>query len=1037
MAMPQSSTSVPQDTLITVKVTVNDSLKKLKLPLRDLTAAVLLDKLRHCLSIKPEETVVFERFSDSAGGYVVLDANNPQVFKTLMRAAKAKLKLRLKATVTSGVSQSAQEAQEAVESEKPQAEQPTIVRSPVYFPAPRDSVAMDCRTVGHNIFKFREARAAQQNPGSGEAPVPNQSTTTKADFLQSLARAAPQHSLPHSLPVRVRECAPAASVCQATPCTWTVYCNECDDAMEDAHFHCGICDGGDFDLCVKCVEDGKLCHGDDHWLVKRFIQDGKVVHSTTTRVGRKVPEKSAATEEKEVSHDIPGAFQDETKTLAEETRGPTRTCNCCVVILPEHSFVTCTDCDDYDLCIDCFTDDKHGHHPGHAFDRATEKTVLPAAAGTMLAAGRGVRHHAICDGCDKNILGVRHKCLNCPDWDYCNECVQDAKTTHPRHRFAALYTPINVWDGSAQRHYGIFCDGPLCPSKQSYIRGIRYKCAVCNDTDFCASCEALPTHHHNRTHPLIKFATPVRHASIQTSCENPRGSTRTLGDRSASPPAGPAASQATPACIATPVQTMADIKPSEAQVNAPAVTVTKSEQPAGARVAIKREDDVAPALLNAQFLKDAIPDGTVVKPNDVLVQVWTLKNPGPYAWPAGCSVRYVGGDNMLNIDNTRIASAAEVAEATESNVIGRGVGVGEEVAFKILLKAPARAGKCISYWRLKAADGTPFGHRLWCDVQVQAMPVPVAMAPAFQPPTFHAGADPLGQMKMKAAFNENMQQQQDQRLLNQLQAQCERIKQPHMSQPSFAASAGNPDIASRVALMREAQQARREHLMAQFNAQREQSNAQEMSRPAMPFFPVINTTDQQKGNQMSYASADIEKSRKEAAKLRAEVLKAKILRAREIQAKAAEAEAEKTVSQGQVPQLQQTSEAETSSAAVDDSIKKEESPVEAGMERSQMIFPKLEKESPSSSTYASATSSTDGSKAKAAYVENEDGEVEHSAQPEPSIASPVMERDDFEDLTDDLEVCSVHGDDIDSDGFLTDEEYDILDASDRETVASH
>ena len=57
-------------------------------------------QLRHCLNIKPEQHAVFERFSDSAGGYIILEPTNQQVFKTLIRAAKAKSKLRLKATVT-------------------------------------------------------------------------------------------------------------------------------------------------------------------------------------------------------------------------------------------------------------------------------------------------------------------------------------------------------------------------------------------------------------------------------------------------------------------------------------------------------------------------------------------------------------------------------------------------------------------------------------------------------------------------------------------------------------------------------------------------------------------------------------------------------------------------------------------------------------------------------------------------------------------------------------------------------------------------
>ncbi|KAI7508949.1 hypothetical protein KC316_g21966, partial [Hortaea werneckii] len=89
MAATGSHNAVPPDTLITIKVSVNDNLKKLKLPLRDLGANVLPDKLRTLLNIKPEQVVVFERFSDSAGGYITLDPNSPQVFKTLIRAAKA------------------------------------------------------------------------------------------------------------------------------------------------------------------------------------------------------------------------------------------------------------------------------------------------------------------------------------------------------------------------------------------------------------------------------------------------------------------------------------------------------------------------------------------------------------------------------------------------------------------------------------------------------------------------------------------------------------------------------------------------------------------------------------------------------------------------------------------------------------------------------------------------------------------------------------------------------------------------------------
>ena len=47
MAAPaHSANNVTGDTLITIKVSVNENLKKLKLPLRDLGANVLPDKVR-------------------------------------------------------------------------------------------------------------------------------------------------------------------------------------------------------------------------------------------------------------------------------------------------------------------------------------------------------------------------------------------------------------------------------------------------------------------------------------------------------------------------------------------------------------------------------------------------------------------------------------------------------------------------------------------------------------------------------------------------------------------------------------------------------------------------------------------------------------------------------------------------------------------------------------------------------------------------------------------------------------------------------
>ncbi|KAF2482709.1 hypothetical protein BDY17DRAFT_346752 [Neohortaea acidophila] len=987
----QNTNVVSPDTLITIKVSLNDSLKKLKLPLRDLGANVLIDKLRHTLGIKPEHLVVFERFSDSAGGYIILDPENPQVFKTLIRAAKAKLKLRLKATVVEGSTTAKKEVKETTA-------EPLIVHTPAAMATPRDSTAIDGRSVGTGIFEFREARGTQQTPvDTSDAPTPRPFV---ADFKdQKVAHG--------GLAFRTREPAVIAPVGHP----WSVYCNECDAAMADAHYHCSICDGGDYDLCERCVSLGKLCPGDGHWLIKRFIKDGKVINSTTERIS---PRKLTTTPaEPEAPKAIPGAFTDETKTLSGETIAPTRTCNNCVIVHEEHQFVTCTSCDDFDLCIKCHGENKHGHHPAHGFKPATAETILTANAAALLAPGRNVWHSAICDGCEKSIFGVRHKCLNCPDWDYCNECVKNARATHPRHRFAAIYTPIANVQTPYIRHFGIYCDGPLCSGKDaSYISGVRYKCAVCHDTDFCAACEALPSNTHNRTHPLIKFKTPVRNVSITTENEDLRGNTRVMGDRrsSAQTATRSASTETTPVQqthAATQVQTMAEIMP----------TVKKEvATPTSAEVALTRLLPAPGPVVHAHFVEDSIKDGTVVEPGARFTQVWTMRNPGPQAWPAGCSVRFVGGDNMLDVDNTRPSAVSDIANASESNVIGREVGVGESVAFKITLKAPMREGKNISYWRMKLADGTPFGHRLWCDVDVKASKNEETPAPQLYSPLAAFNA-PFNAHQQAQLSRMHAIRQQQMHLARHHQMLAQQQQQQPMANPSSLPPAYDAS--------------HRQNVLAQMAAHREQQAAQ------------IEKMAAARGREEEHGNEEEAKARREAAKIRCEQIKARFQRIRE-EKRAREATLKNLKKESAevddrlniLAQQAKAAEAEKPATAPVEKVEEKKAEQEEDLSGSQMVFPKLEKESPASSIHQSSASS-----AKAAYVENEAGEVERSATGSPTptavqdLASPSIE-ENSEDLGDDIGVLSAHDEESEDadDGFLTDEEgWDVLDASDAET----
>ena len=307
---------------------------------------------------------------------------------------------------------------------------------------------------------------------------------------------------------------------------------------------------------------------------------------------------------------------------------------------------------------------------------------------------------------------------------------------HPKHRFVPIYEPladVRTHNIPQAVHVGICCDGPLCSSGKgypTYIRGTRYKCAVCHDLDFCANCEACPSNEHNKTHPLIKFKTPVRHVSVTTTGEHHDGKRMpTMGDRNK--PEEQQEPATSPSINA--IQTVVDMKPSEpaptAEEEAP--QEEKVAEPAQAEVKEKSSVETPSTYVGSQtpeeeplsaiFIKDSVSDGSILPSNHVFEQTWVLRNDGKVSWPAGCSVKFVGGDYMGHVDSAHPAGISELVSASESTICYAPLAPGQEFAFTVLLRTPARPGKIVSYWRLATPDGLKFGHRLWCDVNVRLM----------------------------------------------------------------------------------------------------------------------------------------------------------------------------------------------------------------------------------------------------------------------------------------------------------------------------
>lgn len=344
------------------------------------------------LAIPASKHVVFERYSDSAGAYIALDSSNSAVYKQLYRAAKAKLKLRIKVSIIDTPLPKVEVSRpdlvapdhlaahcyyplmnsgpfqlENLTSTGPLINNNPVMMAPVVstpkpiqasrehleqlypknlryellqkshrcsipnlqIPKASSEVKTDATTHANDEATRREI--------DDEAPVPRFFNAREHFYAElgeivkdrvNSGRTGPDHSKPNC--PNLDHPSPLSRANQPIPVpgtTFTICCNSCDDAIPDAHWHCSICDNGDFDLCSQCVDKGVICDNQDHWLIKRFVQNGKVINSITEKIAPKTIAKTNAETEKE----IPGAVTPESKAEElEESADESRTCNSCV-----------------------------------------------------------------------------------------------------------------------------------------------------------------------------------------------------------------------------------------------------------------------------------------------------------------------------------------------------------------------------------------------------------------------------------------------------------------------------------------------------------------------------------------------------------------------------------------------------------------------------------------------------------------------------------------------------------------------------------
>ncbi|KAF8910162.1 hypothetical protein CPB84DRAFT_1958637 [Gymnopilus junonius] len=156
-----------------------------------------------------------------------------------------------------------------------------------------------------------------------------------------------------------------------------------------------------------------------------------------------------------------------------------------------------------------------------------------AAAPSVPVVHTAIHRGVVCDSCNATIIGIRHKCLDCPNYDLCTPCmsVGCAEAHNPFHEFFDITEPgrvvvHNVFSGNGERETArqhrrastsvtaaptvhlATCD--LCDSR---ILGDRYKCINCPDFDTCESCyiitgEQHPKHAFVRIHKQEDYVRP-------------------------------------------------------------------------------------------------------------------------------------------------------------------------------------------------------------------------------------------------------------------------------------------------------------------------------------------------------------------------------------------------------------------------------------------------------------------------------------------------------------------------------------------------
>ncbi len=104
---------------------------------------------------------------------------------------------------------------------------------------------------------------------------------------------------------------------------------------------------------------------------------------------------------------------------------------------------------------------------------AHDAVVAETSVGLVKSEGLPEEGRWCCDSCDEEFFDtvIRHKCQQCPDFDYCAKCIVDAEIVHPGHTFIRIGRQDIQGPSDAQD------EKPAAPAVTSAPG--RYDCTTC------------------------------------------------------------------------------------------------------------------------------------------------------------------------------------------------------------------------------------------------------------------------------------------------------------------------------------------------------------------------------------------------------------------------------------------------------------------------------------------------------------------------------------------------------------------------------